>query len=72
MVIESGEFSVDTAPLIASWASQRVADNEKRRLIFLFSDAEHRDALAAPLALLARETADLGETGSCDMLLSRV
>ena len=37
MIIESGDFSVDTAPLTASWAGHIVADIEKRRLIFLFS-----------------------------------
>jgi hypothetical protein len=49
MVIESGEFSVNTARLTASWAGHIVADSEKRRLIFLFSESEGRFAAMVDL-----------------------
>ena len=38
MIVQSGKFSANTARLTASWASDIVADSQKRRLNFVIAE----------------------------------
>ena len=65
------EFSVNTTPLTASWASHIVADSEKRRLIFVFSEAREsggdRDRVLARANLPDRDD-EMGNMNLMDIV----